>query len=469
MVLARLLTPAQFGVVAGAAALLAFLEVLYEQGFGDALVQRPQISQEDVNGVFYVSVGMSLLLTCGVIASAGWVTRTMGIADSRGILMVGSLALPITAASVCQQALYRRSLDYKWLALRSVVATSTSGVVGVACAFRGFGAWSLVVQGLCAATVNTALLWARPLYRPTGSVDWASFRKLLRYSSQLFVNRLVDFGNVRLIDFLIVLKAGPAALGIYSVGSRMYLTAMLLLSSVILDVAHSGFSRLAREPTQLLSAYYRAVEGTAALAVPVFFILAAASADVTVVLFGMQWADAAPVMHMLCLVGALQCIQFYNGTCFNATGRPSVTLTLNAIKVAATSGALILSKRQSVGGLVEIYALVMLANAPLSFALSAYILRVSIRRVVALVWPFVAAAAAAYLASRMGLGGWSGFAVMSPGVRLLVRVLVAGTVYLSVCLFLAGDRCRALIQGLRVASRPTPVSATGAEDATQTT
>lgn len=447
MVLARLLAPAQFGVVAGAAVVLALLEVLYEQGFGDALVQRASLTQEDLNGAFWVSVGISVALCAAVVGLAGWITSWMGIPESRAILVVGSLGLPVTAAGVCQQALYRRALDYRWLAVRAVSATLFSGLVGVGCALSGMGAWSLVCQTLGAAVANTALLWIRPKFWPSASVDLRSFSRLLDYSSRVFANRLVDFGNVRFMDFVIVMRAGPVALGMYAIGSRVYLTAMQLLISVLLDVAHSGFSRVAADPDKLLRGYYRAVEMTAALALPLFMMLAASAPEVTAVAFGEQWLQAAPIMHALCLLGGLQCIQFYNGTCFNASGRPGLTLLLNLVRLVATASALFVVHAQSIERLVEVYAVVVAFMAPLSFGLAARYLGVSVRRVVSVTWPYVGAGVASYAAVR--LGGRYLASSIPPLPRLCLEIVAGGVVYVLACSAVSFRRCARLIDDLR--------------------
>ncbi|OGU08653.1 MAG: hypothetical protein A2075_02705 [Geobacteraceae bacterium GWC2_58_44] len=444
LLLARLLSPSEFGLVASATVVLAFMEVLYEQGFGDALVQKQELLQQDLNAVFFTSLASSLLLAGLLCAASGRIAALMGTPGLGPVLMVTSLGLPIAALGICQQALYRKKLEYKWLAVRTIVATTLSGVVGVGCALQGFGAWSLVAQGLCATSLNSAILWSRPLFRPGSDIDWSRFRGVLRYSVHVLGNRLVDFANTRLIELLIAIRYGAAALGVYVVGSRIYQTAMQLLSSVVLDVAHSGFSQISNEPERLLRAYYKSLEFTAAVALPCFIVLAALSPQLVDLCFGRQWGEAAGVMHYLCLLGALQCVQFYNATTLNAIGRPELTLRINLAKMILTVSVLGLSDAKGITGLTAAYAASVALVAPLSFGLACRHAGVSLLRILSIVWPFLCAALCSYAAVAL-LGARGTTASFAPLARLAADLAAAALTYLLGCALLAPVRSKNLL------------------------
>jgi len=391
MVMARLLTPAELGLFAAASVVLTFLNLLSDQGLTEAVVQRERISQEQLNAVFWMNLGVALLVVAALWGLAPAIASWMNLPPLEPVLRVSALSVPLTAATFGQMAMRRRQFSYQWIATSALTSTVVAGGVALAMAFAGYGVWSLVVQSLLAAGIASLMMWVRPVWRLTRPTDFAGVRPLVGYGANRLFTYLLDFANTRYIEIFLASSLGPAALGLYAVGVRVYQALMQALSSAILDVAHSGFSRLANDREALVRGYYNSMTATAATAVPIFCLVAAVAPSMTVVLFGQRWADSAEVMRWMCLLGAVQVLQFYNGTVFNAIGRPSLVLLLQVCKVLLTFGALVLVRDQGLRMLVYTYVASQLATTPLNFFLLRRILDVSMRRLWQKLWPFVGA------------------------------------------------------------------------------
>jgi O-antigen/teichoic acid export membrane protein len=428
-ILARLLGPRDFGVFAAAVAVIAILEIFVEQGLGDALIQKESVSLELLNTTFLLNLTLSVVLVSLLVAFAPLVATLMKVPQLTNILRAACISTLINAFGFCQQAMYRRNFAYRWLALRFLFATAVSGVVGAIVAYAGGGAWSLVAQVIVASLLNVGLLWARPQWKPSAKFDFRGGASLLRFSSNILGMRILDFGNTRFIEIFIAATLGPTVLGIYAVGVRIYQISMQLLSSAILDVAHSGFSRLAADREKFNLAYYKATTISATLAVPCFVLLALVAPELCVSLFGQKWANSAQVLMPMALLGAVQVLQFYNGASFNALGMPSVALAINLVKIAFTGLALWNTLGSSLEHVVTIFVLGQVLVTPLNFYLAKRKLGIDLGKLTRNVLPvFLACAvmAGAVMTCRVLLNHYE----VSVYVKFPALLAVGGLVYL---------------------------------------
>lgn len=397
-ILARLLSPMEFGIYAAVWALLLTLEVFTEQGLADAIIQAPEIQPEQLNAVFLVNFCAALVVSGLVVLLAPEIANWLNMPAVEFPLQVASVSIVMNALGFCQLALYRRQFQYRWLAMRSLAATLFSGGVGIGLALSGFGVWALIWQYLTAALFNLLLLWIRPLWRPSLAISWKGLAQLLRFSLKLLFSRLLEAGNVRAFELAIGAWMGPAMLGFYSVGSRVHQIVIQLLSSVVLDVGLSGFSRLVDDQPRFTAAYYTALTATSALAMPVFVLLAAVADEFCAAVFGQQWQASGPILHWLAILGAVQSVQYINGAAITAKGHSGKTLMITGAKTAATLVVLYYFGHGELLELVEAFVYGQLLVSPLGFALGKRQIGFSWRTLTVKLWPFLTAACTAYWA-----------------------------------------------------------------------
>lgn len=395
-ILARLLTPEEFGIYAAVVAILLFLEVFTEQGLADAIIQCSEVERTQLNTVFLVNLATALVIFLALWLLAPQVAQWMAMPSIELPLRIASLVVVLNAVGVCQLALHRRQFAYRWLAIRTLIATVISGALGIALALAGYGIWALIVQYLLMSAISLVFLWIKPLWRPGLEFSFAGLGQLMRFSLKLTVSRLFDSASSRFFELAIGAWMGAATLGIYSVGARVYTIVLQLLSSVVLDVAHGGFSRLATDKERFLDAYYKSVIATAAIAVPVFVILAAVSQEFCVALFGVRWIESAPVLKLLALLGALQAVQSFNGAAINALGFSGVALVITIAKALATLTVLFFFGHQDLIQLVTAFVLGQLIVSPLCFVLGKRHVGFSWTKLAQILWPFLFASALSY-------------------------------------------------------------------------
>ncbi|MFC7052627.1 oligosaccharide flippase family protein [Hansschlegelia quercus] len=367
LILARLISPAELGLASTVALILLILSQIAEFGYGQALVQRRELGPHDVDLPFFTAIGLSIVAAAALILFRGKIEAAAELPGLAALLPAAAVSLPIATASAIQEALYKREFDYRTLALRMLVATALSGVVGVGAALAGYGALSLVLQTLALYVVSAVWLWRRPKWTPTFHGDLASWRQLTGFSAHVLGSRMLEFATTRIIDVLVLTLHGIVALGLYTVGARLYQTLMQLLTTALGDVSLSALSRMTDDREGLLSAYLKSITVSATIATPAFVAMSVMSSEITVALFGPKWAAAASVMWPLMLLGAVQTIQFANGAYFVALGRPSYTLYLNVLKLAALAPAMLLIPTRGIEDLTIVFVLGQLTITPLTF------------------------------------------------------------------------------------------------------
>ena len=437
VVLARLLDPKAFGTVALASVFVVFLSLLVESGFGEAVIQRKQVTDEDLNTAFWVNNAFGLVLALTMAACAGWLATLFHQPELAPVLRALSLVFVLAALASVPQALLRRELRFRQLALRGLTATIAGGAVGVGMALAGLGVWSLVGQILANTLVGTAVLWLACSWRPGATVSRSSFVALFRFGANILGERVALFASRRSDDFLIGLVLGPVALGLYTAAYRI----LLLLTEVIIwtveGVVFPVFSRLQGDPERSKRAFYTVTQLCSAVATPAFLLLAVLAPELTLVAFGPKWTGAIPVMRVLALVGIPHAVIYFNKAVVNAGGRPNLSFRVAVLTAIVNVVGFVLVVRWGILAVAISYVVCSYLLTPVSFWSVTRVINVEVKRYLRL---FVAPMASGLVMLLSVLSAKAALAHEVTGIALIVAlVFVAVTVY-SLMLYLTARR-----------------------------
>ena len=434
--IARVIGPGEIGTFAFVSTVIGLVGIFVDQGLSEAVVQRRSITPPQLNAVFMVNLATAVLLVVALWVAAPLIAAKAHLPAATPLLRVTSLGTLVGAAYFSQAAMLRRNFQYRWFTIATIVGAVSSGALGLLMAARGLGVWSLVAQNVGASVVTGAMLWMLPQWRFTFVADFAGIRQTVAYGLNRLAANVLDFANSKCLDLLIIATLGKVVGGIYFVGSRVQTALMQALGGAVLDVAHNSFSRLADDRPAVINAYYRAISVTAAVAVPVFVGAAAVAPELIEALFGADFADSAIVLRPLALLGAVQVLQFYNATLFNALGRPSLVLKLLVIKVIATLAAVGWARGTGLQGLVLAFVASQFVISPLNFYLLRKLVGVSLLTAWGRVWRFLAGCAVAYggIALARSLGAP---AALPAWARAVALTGVGGLIYLGVTALIA--------------------------------
>lgn len=371
IVLARILEPVQFGLVAMVSVFVVISAAVAESGLGTALVQRKEASDSDRSSVFWFNLLISMLMMGGLWLVAPLIARFYAQPSLTDILRVLSLVLVISAAGSVHASLLNRELQFRKLFWVTTPSTVISGVIGIALALQGFGVWALVGQTLSQAICRTSVLWLQTGWRPSAVCKWASLRSLLPYGSRLAVSGILDRGFQNLYVLIIGRVFSPIEVGFFQRAFALQQFPVTNLNSVVGSVAFPLLSRLQHEPSRMQKAVATSLQMTSLLSFTCMGMLAALARPLVTVLLGDKWLPCVPMLQLLCIAGALYPIHATNLCLLQALGRSDLFLRLEIIKKGLTLASLLLTWR--FGILVMIYG--MVANSIISLIVNTYYTR----------------------------------------------------------------------------------------------
>jgi PST family polysaccharide transporter len=377
--LARMLEPSAFGLVSLAYVFVSLLQVFVDQGFGQAIIQRPKLEPGHLSSAFWGCLGIGATLTALSVACAQPVADLLGQSDLAPVLRALSFSLIFAALSSVPEAILRRNLMFQSVAMRQIAGAAAGGAVGVAAAASGFGVWSLVAQLLVQGAVGTVVLWLAVPWRPGLDVSWDHLRELIGFGSNIVGLNLMSFLNRQSDDFLIGVTLGVEALGYYTVAYRLLLLLTDVMIRTIDSVTLPTFARVQGELVRLRRAYLMATRLSAAVATPVFIGMAALAPELIELAFGPKWAPAVPVMQVLAFIGVLHANTFFNSSVLIAIGEPRKALAVGVINTVSNVVAFAIAVQWGIVAVALAYVIRGYLLWPISILMVRHFLHFSVR------------------------------------------------------------------------------------------
>jgi O-antigen/teichoic acid export membrane protein len=341
VVLSRLLTPAEIGLVALALAVVWMLGVIADLGASAFLVQTRDWDDTTRNTVFWTALAASVAAMSVLMAGSAPLAALLGEPRLRPVLLALAPVLVLNAAGAVPTAVLTRELRFRQLALREGCATVAGAAIGVLMAFGGAGVWSLVAQTAVQATVACALVFWSSRWRPGVAVSGTALRQLGRFGGPLLgvnvLQSLRDRGELFLLGSLL----GVDALGYWTVAVRL-LGVVADLSVAVLDVvALPVFAARRDEAARFARAFESAVSSTQVLLVPALVVLAVTSPVLVPWAFGEVWQPAVLPAQVLCLGYGVAGLAYFNRAALLAHGRSGTELALTAPLLAVHTAMVI--------------------------------------------------------------------------------------------------------------------------------
>jgi O-antigen/teichoic acid export membrane protein len=323
VVLARLLTPEDFGLVAMVTSFTALFFLLRELGLSTATVQRAQITHEQISVLFWINAAAGLLMAVLVIALASPISWFYGIPQLKRIVLLVSLGLPLGGLTVQHEALLQRQMKYGTLAVIELAAATSGAAFGIVLAWKGAGVWALVMIPLVTSVATLAGTWLACDWRPGLPARGSGVRPMVDFGSHVAAFAVINYLARNLDNVLIGRFLGAGPLGQYSRAYALLMFPLSRLNTPLSAVAVPALSRLVGEPERYRRAYCEAVESIQMVSVPATAFLIVSADWVILVALGSQWHAAAGIYAFLGLAGLVQPLASSTGWLFTSQGRVS--------------------------------------------------------------------------------------------------------------------------------------------------
>lgn len=348
IVLTRLLDPQDFGLVAMASVFTSFMALFTDQGLSQAIVQRSQLDPGHLNAAFWTNVFIGSSLALLGILLAGVVSNIYNEPHLRPIVATLSMTFIFSALGSTQQALLQRSLNFRALSIRQLIAAISGGIAGIVLALLGAGAYALVGKSLIMGLVGVVVLWNISDWRPGLSFSRRHLRDLLGFGMSMVGVKITNFFKTRLDDFLIGFFLGAEALGFYTIAYRLGRLTLDMFTGVMSKVALTTFARLQNHVNRLRGALYKFSSMAGMITFPVFMGLAVLAPELVVALAGEQWLPSVPAMRVLSIAGFSLSLQYFLAYLLIALGNPNRLFSLNLIVLLVTAIAFFVSARHGI-------------------------------------------------------------------------------------------------------------------------
>lgn len=427
VVLAAMLGPAAFGVMAQAQVFISLTTLILDQGLSALLIQRAELRA----GLARSVAGLNLLLACVLAAVsifvAGPLATFFSTPELESVIVVLGLGLIIKAFGVVPRALLVRQLQFKRLALSDIVSVIFGGSVAVACALAGLSFWSLVVQVLVVDAVSAALMF---LFAgaPGISLRLTRLRGELGFSVKIFLSNFVSYLSRNTDSILIGRVYGSAQLGLYGLAYRVLLTPVQMVGQVVVQVLFPHVARLEGNAIATRDAVLKSLRALAVIVFPIMAAAAVSAPEWVRLLLGPAWASAVPVLVVLAFTGARQAVTAINSPLMMAQGRANTLLILSTVTAVVQVAGIVIGLPFGILGVAWGYTV---AGLVLTIPITVFIKRgssTSYRELGASIFPPANAslcAMAAYLAvGLLPLEDWARLGVGLAGGAVLFGVVL---------------------------------------------
>jgi lipopolysaccharide exporter len=418
-VLARLLTPDDFGLVALALTFMALLEAVGDLGLSQALVvQKGEDIDERASTVFVAGVAIGAFLSAVIALISPLAEDYFGEPELQALTAALGCNFLLRSFGVTHYALAQKRLDFRTRTVAEFADVVVRGSVGIALALAGLGAWALVIGYLAGTLALDIALWLLVDFRPRLRMKFRHLKEMTGFGATL---SLVNVSNAVMtnIDYLFVGKVlGPVALGLYTLAYRLPELLMINLSTVASGVLYPAFSAVDRE--SLGRAFLISLRFTMIISLPIAVGMAILADPIVLTLFGDQWTESADAMRVLAVFGFAVATSIPAGTAYKATGRAGVLFWLGSVRLVLLICALALFADEGIVAAAACQAGTAVVFEGAGFLVAKRLLGMPVRRMLAEALPAVAAAGA------MAIPLLAINFLIEPAVPALIAGIVAG-------------------------------------------
>lgn len=332
IVLARMLTPEDYGYIGMLAIFLAVASTFVDGGFGSALIQKKRPTHEDYSTIFYWNLGLSIILYLILFFSAPLIAEFYKLPLLCKVLRVQGIVLIINAVRIVQTNQLRKQLRFKKIAAVDLSVAAVSLAVTIFLAWKGFGVWALVIQQLMVSFLTTSIYWITGHWLPLLTFSKKSFKELFSFGGFILLSNLINTFCNNIQGLLIGKFYNPATMGYYSKAKSTEELSSTFVANVIDQVAYPVLSEAQHDMNYMIRMLRRFIGVLAFLTFPIMLLLMLIAKPVFLILYSERWLPSVPYFQILCIAGIAICLQGINYYAVAAIGKSKNLFKWTVIK-----------------------------------------------------------------------------------------------------------------------------------------
>lgn len=332
LIMARLLSPHDYGVVGMIAVFTSVAQVFVDSGFSQALIRKNNRTEVDNSTVFYFNLVVSIFIYIILYLSAPLIAHFYNMPMLVSYIRVVGIVIIINSLSIVQVALYSSSIDFKTQAKASLFSVIISGIIGIFLAFNDYGPWALVAQQISNSVINTSVLWIYSSWRPLWAYSWKSFRELFQFGSKLLATGIINaiYGNIHTI--VIGKLYSAQALGLYSRANHFASFPSSNFTTIFQRVTYPVLCKVQDDLERLATVYRKMLRCSVFIVFPCMMLLAAMAKPIVLITVGEKWVECAYLLTIICFGRMWYPVHAINLDILQVSGRSDLFLKLEIYK-----------------------------------------------------------------------------------------------------------------------------------------
>lgn len=332
IILARILTPEDYGIVALVTAFTTIFQVSVDSGLSTALIQKNDADDLDFSSVFYFNFGVCIILYLVMYFSSPAIASFYDIPELIPIVRVMSFTIVISGIKGVQQSYVARNMMFRLFFYSTLGGTIISAIIGIAMAYAGFGVWAIVTQQLSNTAIDTLILWITVNWRPKLMFSWNRLRGLLRFGWKLLCSALLDTGYNNLRSLLVGKIYSSSELAFYNQGEKIPKLIVMNVNASIDSVLLPAMSKEQDDKSRVKNMTRRSIMVSCYIMAPIMIGLACCASNVVKVLLTEKWLCCVPFLQIFCITYMSWPIHTANLNAIKAMGRSDLFLQLEIVK-----------------------------------------------------------------------------------------------------------------------------------------
>lgn len=396
-VLARLLPPSDYGLMAMATVVTNLALLLRDQGTSAALIQKEKLSDQTITTVFWFNIALGLLIATLILVFSPLIAAYFKEPALIGVLCALALVFPLASSATSHQALLERASEFKKLALIEVTASIVAMVVAIIAAVKGLGVYSLVLQAVLMTTLSSIFIWVNSQWRPKGRPSFNELKTILPFTSHMTGFQLIIYFSRNADSVVIGRLIGTASLGIYSMAYKVMLLPVQNITWAVSRALYPLMSRQQSTLNEMGKLYLQTVSFISLVTAPLMVGVFVLREPLVHVAFGHQWHQVANVLIWLAPIGYLQSVSSTIGAVFMAQGKTKLLMLITLFSTIVQVTAFILGAKWGVEGVAAAYLIASMVTVLPAFLIATKLVKRNLLNLIQSIWHSVV------LALLMGL------------------------------------------------------------------
>ena len=342
VVLARLLLPEDFGLVALTMTYIGFITLFTNMGFGSSIIHESETSEKQLSSIYWLNYGLSIFSFLIIISTSQLAASFYNEPKLTTIVIVAAISILLNPFYIVQYKLLERDLEFKTISKINLSGTLIGSIAAVIGAYLGLGVYALILQSLVLSVVKLILIFVYKKWFPKFYFNFKEIKHMIWYSLKFKASNMAMYFE-RNIDYLILGKFFTSVvLGYYAFAYNIMYTPVKRISYIFSEVLFPSFSSFKNDKEKIMNGYYKSLQLIAMVSIPSMTLIAFNADLIIHFVFGIKWDAAIPIVKILCFAGALQSISQFGGVIFSSIGKPELSLYISIGNTVLTVLAILL-------------------------------------------------------------------------------------------------------------------------------